>query len=161
MTKQLFLITILFFALLASGVSAQEDACKVVVDARETQEFIDMIDELNLILESCPLELPRGISWILGDGNILITVERNNSSETFAITQEYRRITSVVKDPVDESCTQRITLNEQALDNILAQDDRASSVKDAYGQGVIEVEGCTRTQQAMNTILHTIIGWFI
>ena len=157
MKKILCTLCIVFLVFLAP-VSATDD-CEFIVNARTATEFIDNFDLLNAQLQECPLKLPRSASWLLGNGQTIITIDREEPF-IFAITQEQRTITRVEQNPADESCTQRIHISEPMVDDILADDNRAQSVARAYQEG-FDIEGCTPIRRAATAVMTRVISFFI
>lgn len=127
MKKAVLMVIVLSFAL--AMVSAQNDCS---IKAKNTDDFLKEIPDLNSKIPSCPAEIPSPLGTLFGNDLINVQIVRNDGSkDTFMITTE-NSFVKKIEVGYSEKPTYVATLAECAFDNVLKSNNKAGAIAYLY-----------------------------
>ena len=141
------LIFSLFVAVLVLtvGVLAHEFEveCSNLAVSKNTEGFLEGVHDIDAWIKECEFDLPGSVNFLLGEGNILVSISMNSGEiENFYASIADKKVSGLVEGvPEDEDYNYQVLLGEDTFNALLNSNDVAALGLEGIENGDIVLKG--------------------
>ncbi|HIH32134.1 TPA: hypothetical protein HA235_05490 [Candidatus Woesearchaeota archaeon] len=128
---KVLLYVVVFFLMITSA----HAACRLIVDAQNTDAFIAEISGLNEQINTCPPEIPGYLKILYKNGDFHVKI---GDSKQFMLTVKDGMLASFSEE-VSEKPAFTAYISEEDFDSVLQSDNRMKTIMTLYKEKKIKI----------------------
>jgi len=133
--------------------------CKINVNSKNVNDFLNEIPSLNAQLQGCPKTLPKGTSLLASGNNVVDIAMNNGGTQSFTVTTKSGKLIGIKKGA--NSCQQKLTISENNMNSILTSSSITNQVLFLFKSNSIGLSGCSLWPKIKLIIGKPILNWQI
>lgn len=137
---RLFLLVFILLLFLPLAFAEEEGNNSLSSGEITFDKLLNSKNEVNTYLQENEVLIPKGVDFIVKDGNVLVNISMNDvSQEIFYLIVEEKRVSSV-EEGVPEKMNYEIRTDENTITEIIQSETITEKIVESYDNGKIIIK---------------------